>query len=72
MTRPSEELKQVQKIALFFDICNSTTILEDLLRSENVSLWRNVLISLKNFLRDCEKTKWGQVLQCNIRVKKVL
>jgi len=41
---------QVQKVVLFFDICSSTVILEDLLRTENVKLWRNLLLNLRDYL----------------------
>lgn len=51
MTSINDQLKTIQKIVLVFDICSSTSILEDLLRSENEAKWRNLLISLKKFLR---------------------
>jgi class 3 adenylate cyclase len=51
MTAAKDQLKTVQKMVLVCDICSSTSILEDLLRSENQAKWRSVLISLKKFLR---------------------
>jgi class 3 adenylate cyclase len=36
MTRRSEELSKEEKVVVFFDICSSTTILEDLLETENM------------------------------------
>jgi len=41
----------VRKIVVFFDICSSTKILEDLIRTENEEKWRDLLIAQKNFLR---------------------
>jgi hypothetical protein len=40
-----------KKIVLFFDLCSSTLILEDLIRSERQKRWRSLLIALKVFLR---------------------
>lgn len=50
MSRPSDEISSTHKVVVFFDICSSTTILEDLLRTENQRRWRNLLIGLKKFL----------------------
>ena len=50
MSKPSDEIRTVRKIVLVFDICSSTAILEDLLRTENQREWRNLLIRLKRFL----------------------
>lgn len=35
---------------MLFDICSSTTVLEDLLRTDSQVRWRNLLILLKKFL----------------------
>ena len=43
-------MQTVHKIVVFFDICSSTTILEDLLRTNNQHRWRSLLIRLKKFL----------------------
>jgi class 3 adenylate cyclase len=51
MTRKSDEPDVVRKIVVFFDICSSTSILEDLVRTDNQKLWRDLLIELKDFLR---------------------
>jgi class 3 adenylate cyclase len=53
MTIRSEELTTEDKIVVFFDVCSSTTILEDLLSSGHLKMWRNVLIATKGFLRKC-------------------
>jgi len=50
MSRPSDKVESVQKVVVFFDICSSTIILEDLLRTENQRRWRNLHIRLKQFL----------------------
>jgi class 3 adenylate cyclase len=52
MTSIIEIPKISQKLVVFFDICSSTSILEDLIRSERQKCWRDVIISLKNFLRE--------------------
>ncbi|MEM1145244.1 MAG: hypothetical protein AAGI88_21910 [Pseudomonadota bacterium] len=59
MTYKSDELKVSKKTVVFFDICSSTALLEDLLRSENLVRWRNLLIQLKVFLR-----KRGKRIEC--------
>jgi len=59
-----------KKIVVFFDICSSTLILEDLVRTENQKLWRDLLIGLKKYLRkkhssvgfDCTIPRDGWIL----------
>jgi hypothetical protein len=41
----------VRKVVIVFDISSSTTILEDLKRSDNLTVWRDFHINLKTFLR---------------------
>jgi hypothetical protein len=50
VTSKGEYTKVVWKIIVFFDICSSTSILEDLLKTENQNRWRNLLIAIKNYL----------------------
>jgi len=50
MTRPSDMPVSVRKFVLLFDICSSTTILEDLIRTENQGAWQAVLTELKRFM----------------------
>ena len=50
MTKKSDKPTIEQKIVVFFDICCSTTILSDLISTENQKIWRNFLIDMKNFL----------------------
>jgi hypothetical protein len=51
VTRPDDDVQKEKRYVLVFDICASTTILEDLVRSENEKRWRDLLIDIKNFLR---------------------
>ncbi|HWH59886.1 MAG TPA: hypothetical protein VN682_19805 [Terriglobales bacterium] len=51
MTREREYPETVRKIVLLFDISSSTTILEDLKRSDNLKVWRDFHINLKTFLQ---------------------
>lgn len=50
MTNTSTITKYTRKIVVVFDICSSTTILENLLYNEHQTKWRNLIISLKRFL----------------------
>lgn len=52
MTRRSEELSVEKKVVVFFDICSSSRILEDLLATENMKSYRDLLLSIKNVLRN--------------------
>ena len=44
--------KKVRKLVLYCDICCSTSILEVLLRSENIERWVKLLAIVKEYLRD--------------------
>jgi hypothetical protein len=50
MSRKSDPITAVRRVVVVFDICSSTMILEDLLRTENQRRWRNLLIGLKKEL----------------------
>jgi len=50
MTSRADELTTEEKIVVFFDICSSSTILEDLLQTDSMSRYRNLMISIKDFL----------------------
>jgi hypothetical protein len=50
MSKPSDELKIEKKFVLVTDICSSSAIMEDLLRTENILRWTNLLINLKEYL----------------------
>jgi hypothetical protein len=50
MTRENDELTVERRVVVVFDICSSTTILEDLKQTDNLAKWRNLLISLKQCL----------------------
>jgi class 3 adenylate cyclase len=47
--------KKVRKIVLYCDICCSTSILEDLIRSENVERWVKLLSKIKEYLLEKEE-----------------
>lgn len=51
MTREQDRPKIVKKIVLAFDICSSTSIIEDLHKTENIVKWRDFLIWIKNYLQ---------------------
>jgi class 3 adenylate cyclase len=55
MTRASDELQVETKIVLVIDICSSSEIMEDLLRTGNIAIWRNLLINLKEQLATYSK-----------------
>ena len=50
MSKESDHLESLRKVVVVFDICSSTTLLEDLLQNENHNRWRDLLIRLKRFL----------------------
>jgi len=50
MTRPEDSLRKEEKIVVTVDICSSTVILEDLLNTNNIKKWRDLLIWLKEYL----------------------
>jgi hypothetical protein len=50
MTRPGDELTMVDKYVLVFDFCSSTSIIEDLIRTESQKRWRDLLTETKRFL----------------------
>lgn len=51
MTSRREELSIEEKVVVFFDICSSSTILEDMLATKNMKAYRDLLLSIKNVLR---------------------
>jgi hypothetical protein len=50
MTKENEALFIERKLVVVFDICSSTTILEDLKRTDNLIEWRNFVVFLKRLL----------------------
>jgi hypothetical protein len=50
MTREDERPETVRKVVVVFDICSSTIILEELKRRDNMHVWRNLLIDLKDHM----------------------
>jgi len=55
MTEPADELRIEKRIVLVTDICSSSEIMEDLLRTGNIAIWRNLLIQLKKQLATSSK-----------------
>src|SRR5579859_4117417 len=51
MTREQDTPQTVRKMVVLFDISSSTTILEDLKRSDNLKAWRDFHVNLKTFLQ---------------------
>ena len=54
MTTRSEELTVQERTVVIFDMCSSSNMLENLLLTENVKAMRNLILSVKSFLKDCE------------------
>ena len=50
--RESEELGRERHLVVVFDICSSTTILEDLKRTDNLAAWRDLLLDMKANLQE--------------------
>ena len=47
MVSENEELGRERHLVVVFDICSSTTILEDLKRTDNLAAWRDLLLDMK-------------------------
>ena len=52
MKRKTLEPKTVKKTVVVFDICSSTVILENLMLNERLKRWKDLIIGMKNFLRN--------------------
>lgn len=52
MTREQDDIHPTNKIVVTVDICSSSIIIEDLLKRNNIKLWRNLLIKMKEYLTD--------------------
>lgn len=50
MAKRKSPLRTVKHTVVTFDICSSSDILEDLIRTENTKDWRDLLIRVKKFL----------------------
>ncbi|HEY4678906.1 MAG TPA: hypothetical protein VIJ01_17195 [Candidatus Angelobacter sp.] len=50
MTRAQDKPETARRVVIVFDISSSTTILEDLKRSDNLTVWRDFHVNLKTFL----------------------
>jgi class 3 adenylate cyclase len=58
MTQAIEEMIKEEKLVVFFDICSSSNILEDLILSGNLKLMRILILALRSFLKS-ESAKKG-------------
>jgi hypothetical protein len=56
MTRTDDELSIENRIVVVADICSSSDIMEDLLRTGNIVHWRDLLVFLKESLSEDSKT----------------
>lgn len=55
MTRIRDEITVVEKVVVAFDVCSSSTIIEDLTLTNNLKAMRDILILTKKFLREKSK-----------------
>lgn len=51
MTTKKSRLGKVNRIIVSFDICSSSDIIEDLQRTNNIKIWRDFLIWMKDILQ---------------------
>jgi class 3 adenylate cyclase len=65
MTRETEKLSLERRLVVVFDICSSTTILEDLKRTDHLAEWRDLLIKLKDYML-------GQPADLNVELYKFI
>lgn len=61
MTKRNTTAEIKKKLVVAFDICSSTTIIEDLHKTENTIKWRDFLIWIKEYLR-IKSTKYNFVV----------
>ena len=52
MTERNDELEIKNKIVVSIDVCSSSDILEDLLKTNRIKAWRDLLIWLKEYLEE--------------------
>ena len=50
MTRENDDIQIINKIVTTIDICSSSHIIEDLIKTSNIKAWRDVLIEMKEYL----------------------
>ncbi|MGH9444592.1 MAG: hypothetical protein ACRD4R_11780 [Candidatus Acidiferrales bacterium] len=61
MTRETEDPDVIERTVVFFDICSSSHMLEDLMLSNNELVMRNLLIATKRFLKIEAKKEFFEV-----------
>jgi hypothetical protein len=52
MTVENDDIQITNKIVVTLDICSSSRIIEDLLKTSNIKSWRDLIISMKEYLMD--------------------
>ena len=52
MTVENDDIKITNKIVVTLDICSSSRIIEDLLKTSNIKIWRDLIIRMKEYLTD--------------------
>jgi len=50
MTDVTDEIEIVNKIVVNVDICSSSHIIEDLLKTYHIKIWRDILVNIKDYL----------------------
>jgi|GEM_PF-1078426 class 3 adenylate cyclase len=50
MTRENDDIQIINKIVATLDICSSSHLIEDLIKTNNMKLWRDLLIHLKEYI----------------------
>jgi class 3 adenylate cyclase len=65
MTQTKDGIETTNAIVVTLDICSSTTIIEDLLKSERIGIWRDLIISMKEYL-------WNQAKENNADLHKFI
>ena len=63
MTHKTDAAQECSKLVLTFDICGSTVIVEDLARSDNLSVLQGLFVDLRDWLKETLPSYQGEV--CN-------
>lgn len=50
MTQTADGIETMKAVVVTLDICSSSFLIEDLLKSERIRIWRNLIISMKDHL----------------------
>lgn len=56
MTKEKDDIQIINKAVVTLDICSSSHLIEDLLKTNNIKVWRDLLIGMKDYLlREADK-----------------